>query len=290
MLTHGFVLDEKGAKMSKSVGNVVDPRLVIEGGNNQKTEPAYGADVLRLWVSSVDYTSDVLVGPNILKQAFESYRKIRITLRFVLGNLSDFNPQTDAVPYAELPALDRCLLNQLAQLERDCRAAYAGFQFSRIHSAVQKFCVVDLSNYYLDLCKDRLYIQGAESFPRRSAQTVLSHLTRVLLGILAPVLPHTAEDAWRSLPYATSTASVFEAGWPEAPAEWSASAGSAELKLWTEVRALQLTKTYTIMPRAEQKPRGAPLGARLCDRLLFGRQAGGPASLPPAGGARSCPA
>ena len=263
VLTHGFVLDEKGAKMSKSVGNVVDPRLVIEGGNNQKTEPAYGADVLRLWVSSVDYTSDVLVGPNILKQAFESYRKIRGTLRFVLGNLSDFDPQTDAVPYAELPALDRCLLSQLAELERDCRAAYAGFQFSRIHSAVQKFCVVDLSNYYLDLCKDRLYIQGAESFPRRSAQTVLSHLTRVLLGILAPVLPHTTEDAWRSLPYATSTASVFEAGWPEAPAEWSAAAGSAELKLWMEVRALRGAVNSSLEAARGAKLIGSSLEARV---------------------------
>merc|ERR1712078_914795 len=182
VLTHGFVLDEKGAKMSKSVGNVVDPRLVIEGGNNQKTEPAYGADVLRLWVSSVDYTSDVLVGPNILKQAFEGYRKVRGTLRFVLGNLNDFDPGVHAVPLAELPALDRCLLHQLAELERDCRAAYAGFQFSRVHQAVQKFCVVDLSNYYLDVCKDRLYIEGADAFPRRSAQTVLHHIARVLPG------------------------------------------------------------------------------------------------------------
>ena len=289
VLTHGFVLDEKGAKMSKSVGNVVDPRLVIEGGNNQKTEPAYGADVLRLWVSSVDYTSDVLVGPNILKQAFEGYRKVRGTLRFVLGNLNDFDPGVHAVPLAELPALDRCLLHQLAELERDCRAAYAGFQFSRVHQAVQKFCVVDLSNYYLDVCKDRLYIEGADAFPRRSAQTVLHHIARVLLGVLAPILPHTAEDAWRSLPFDTPAVSVFEAGWPESPAEWTAPAGSAELALWGEVRALRGAVNSSLEAARSAKLIGSSLEARVeihvADAGLGGRLQGlcGGAGRPGAG-------
>ena len=113
VLTHGFVLDEKGFKMSKSLGNVVNPLQVIEGGNNRKLEPAYGADVLRLWVSSVDYAGDVRVGSNIIKQTFESYRKLRNTARYLIGNLDDYNPATDAIPYDDLPSMDKWMLGTL---------------------------------------------------------------------------------------------------------------------------------------------------------------------------------
>jgi isoleucyl-tRNA synthetase len=166
-------------------------------------------------------------------------------------------------------------LHQLAELERDCRAAYAGFQFSRVHQAVQKFCVVDLSNYYLDVCKDRLYIEGADAFPRRSAQTVLHHLARVLVGVLAPILPHTAEDAWRSLPFDTPAVSVFEAGWPESPAEWTAPAGSSELALWGEVRTLRGAVNSSLEAARTAKLIGSSLEARVeihvADADLAGR-------------------
>ena len=220
VLTHGFVLDEKGNKMSKSLGNVVDPRKVIEGGSNQKQEPAYGADVLRLWISSVDYTSDVAVGDTILKQTFEGYRKLRGTVRFVLGNLSDFDAAQHAVPYADLPAVDRYVLQQTAALQEEARAAYENFQFYRVNQLLQKFCILDLSGFYLDVSKDRLYIQAPASFQRRACQTVLHHVKDTLLAIMAPILPHTAEDAWQSLGAAAPTASVFEAGWPALPAAW----------------------------------------------------------------------
>eukprot|EP00959_Pyramimonas_sp_CCMP1952_P102032 2134183-Pyramimonas_sp.AAC.1 len=118
--------------MSKSLGNVVDPRLVIDGGKDKKAAPAYGADVLRLWVASVDYTTDVCIGDNIIKQTFEAYRKVRGTVRYLLGNLSDYDPAEDAVPYAELPAVDRYTLAKLAALEKEAAAAYDSFQFYRV--------------------------------------------------------------------------------------------------------------------------------------------------------------
>ncbi|GLC44547.1 hypothetical protein PLESTM_001611900 [Pleodorina starrii] len=220
VLTHGFVLDEKGQKMSKSLGNVVDPRVVIEGGKDAKQQPPYGADVLRLWVASVDYTCDVAIGSNILRQMADMYRKIRGTLRFLLGNLGDYNPQTHAVPYDKLPALDRYILFRLAQLMNDIAGAYDGYQFFKVFQSLQRFVVVDLSNFYLDTAKDRLYIRGEDDPARRACQTVLDALLRNLLAALAPLVPHMAEDAWLNLPYPRPADSVFQAGWPSSPPAW----------------------------------------------------------------------
>ena len=150
VLTHGFTLDEQGRKQSKSLGNVVDPKVVIEGGKNQKQEPAYGADVLRLWVSSVDYTSDQPLGKNILKQITDIRNKIRNTARFLLGNLHDFDPNKDAVAFEELPELDCYMLHRMTEVFKEITEAYESFQFSRFFQAIQNFCVVDLSNFYLD--------------------------------------------------------------------------------------------------------------------------------------------
>ncbi|XZN92106.1 MAG: isoleucine--tRNA ligase [Microcoleus sp.] len=211
VLTHGFVLDEKGRKMSKSEGNVVDPALVIK---------EYGADVLRLWVSSVDYSADVPLGKNILKQQSDVYRKIRNTAKFLLGNLHDFDPAKDAVPYAELPELDRYMLHRMGEVFAEVKDAFDSFQFSRFFQTVQNFCTVDLSSFYLDIAKDRLYISATDAHRRRSCQTVIAIAVENLAKAIAPVLCHMAEDIWQYIPYPTPYKSVFESGWVELDASW----------------------------------------------------------------------
>ncbi|MBA0731651.1 hypothetical protein Golax_023319 [Gossypium laxum] len=180
VITHGFVLDEKGLKMSKSLGNVVDPHTIIEGGKNQKEAPGYGADIMRLWVSSVDYTGDVMIGPQILRQMSDVYRKLRGTLRYLLGNLHDWKfglltwQVENAVSYQELPMIDRHALFQLENVVKNIREGYENYQFFKIFQIIQRFVNVDLSNFYFDIAKDRLYVGGTTSFTRRSCQTVLA--------------------------------------------------------------------------------------------------------------------
>eukprot|EP00746_Dinoflagellata_sp_MGD_P067848 gnl/MRDRNA2_/MRDRNA2_28016_c0_seq1.p1 gnl/MRDRNA2_/MRDRNA2_28016_c0~~gnl/MRDRNA2_/MRDRNA2_28016_c0_seq1.p1 ORF type:complete len:1138 (-),score=206.72 gnl/MRDRNA2_/MRDRNA2_28016_c0_seq1:474-3887(-) len=234
VVTHGFVLDEKGIKMSKSIGNVIDPRIVIDGGKDQKKDPPYGADVLRLWVSSVDYASDVLIGPKILAQAFESYRKLRGTIRFLMGSLNDFEPSKHAVPYDKLPQMDRLILSRLQKFLAEAEASYDSYTFQQYFKQVINFAVVDLSSFYLDLAKDRLYIQATDSHSRRSCQTALHHVLMVILKTLAPITPHMSEDAWRCLPDASKDdkLSIFESGWPKLPEEWSKEFGPDAVKDW----------------------------------------------------------
>lgn len=220
VLTHGFALDEKGRKMSKSLGNVVDPMVIIEGGKNQKQEPAYGADVLRLWVSSVDYSADVPIGAGILRQLADVYRKVRNTSRYLLGNLHDFNPSADAVPVAELPLLDRWMLQRTAEVMDEISEAFESYEFFRFFQLLQNFCVTDLSNFYLDIAKDRLYVSAPFDRRRRSCQTVMSLIIERLAGLIAPVLCHMAEDIWQNLPYKVEETSIFHRGWPTVPAEW----------------------------------------------------------------------
>ncbi|MCP9806949.1 isoleucine--tRNA ligase [Cyanobium sp. T1B-Tous] len=238
VLTHGFTLDEKGRKMSKSLGNVVDPAVLVEGGKNEKQEPPYGADVLRLWVSSVDYSADVPLGPGIVKQLADVYRKVRNTARYLLGNLHDFAPERDAVPYAELPLLDQWMLQRTAALIDSVTGDFERFEFYRFFQALQNFCVVDLSNVYLDIAKDRLYVSGATEFRRRSCQTVLSLVVERLAGLIAPVLCHMAEDIWQNLPYPVAEASVFERGWPSAPDAWRRPELETPMERILELRAL----------------------------------------------------
>ncbi|KFM24269.1 Isoleucine-tRNA ligase [Auxenochlorella protothecoides] len=237
VLTHGFLLDEAGFKQSKSVGNTLDPRAVMLGGKDAKKEPAYGADVLRLWVASVDYTADASVS--------EVYRKIRLTLRFMLGNLSGFDPGQAAVPHAQLGLTDRYMLWRVAALIDECHAAYDEHQFFRVYQAIQRFCVTDLSNFYLDASKDRLYILGAASPDRRGAQTVLAATLRAMLALVAPLAPHLAEDAWAALPWPAPAESVFGGGAAAADPAWrdlpAADLGlmRALLAIRGEVNALQ---------------------------------------------------
>ena len=260
VLTHGFALDEQGRKMSKSLGNVVDPRIVIEGGKNQKQEPAYGADVLRLWVSSVDYSSDVPLGNNILKQMADVYRKIRNTARFLLGNLHDFNPATDALLYADLPELDRYMLHRTTEIFAEVTDAFDTYQFFRFFQTVQNFCVVDLSNFYLDVAKDRLYISAAESPRRRSCQTVLAVIIENLARAIAPVLSHMAEDIWQNLPYQTPFQSVFQSGWVKLEEEWQQPALAQK---WEQLRLVRQEVNKVLEQARGEKEIGSSLEAKV---------------------------
>ncbi|MGB3790346.1 MAG: isoleucine--tRNA ligase [Phormidesmis sp.] len=260
VLTHGYVLDENGRKMSKSLGNGVDPKVIIEGGNNKKQEPPYGADVLRLWVSSVDYSGDMRLGMRNVKQMSDVYRKIRNTARFLLGNLHDFEPAKDSVPYDQLPELDRYMLHRMTEVFADVKAAFESYQFFQFFQTVQNFCVVDLSNFYLDIAKDRLYISSANSVRRRSCQTVLAVAIESLAKAIAPVLSHMAEDIWQSLPYETDAESVFESGWVEMEESWQ----KPELaERWEKLRTIR-DEANTVLEKARSdKAIGSSLQAKL---------------------------
>lgn len=260
VLTHGFALDEQGRKMSKSLGNIVDPAVVINGGKNQKVEPPYGADVLRLWVSSVDYSVDVSIGKNILKQLADIYRKIRNTARFLIGNLHDFDPAKDAVPYAELPELDRYMLHRMTEVFDDVTDAFESFQFFRFFQAIQNFCVVDLSNFYLDIAKDRLYISAPDAQRRRSCQTVLAIALENLARAIAPVLSHLAEDIWQYLPYATPFKSVFQSGWIALDSQYR----QPDLNsLWNSLREIRDEVNKVLEKARTEKAIGSSLEAKV---------------------------
>ena len=220
VLTHGFALDENGRKMSKSLGNVVDPNIIINGGPNQKIQPAYGADVLRLWVSSVDYSVDVPIGSNILKQLSDVYRKVRNTARYLLGNVHDFDPILENFEIDHLPILDQWMLNRLIEVSDQITIAYENYEFSKFFQILQSFCVVDLSNFYLDIAKDRLYVSAKSQFRRKSCQFVLSKIVENLAVLISPVLSHMAEDIWQNIPYSIKEKSVFQKGWPNFPESW----------------------------------------------------------------------
>ena len=261
VLTHGFVLDEKGFKMSKSLGNVIDPLYVIEGGNNKKLEPAYGADVLRLWVASVDYSGDVGIGPNIIKQTFESYRKLRNTARYVLGNLADFVPEgqggSTAIPYDELPSLDKWMLGRLSATLKEVDEAMDSFEFQRATQELLRFTSIEMSNFYLDVAKDRLYISAADDFRRRSCQTVLHALIEGFAKAIASILPHMAEDIWQNLPYEKPTESVFEGGWPSHLTEFE----SFDAAKWDLVRSVRDDVNKMLEVARNDKLVGASLDA-----------------------------
>ena len=190
VLTHGYVVDGKGKKMSKSVGNVVAPSEVIE---------KYGAEILRLWVSSEDYRDDIKVSDEILKQVSDSYRKVRNTIRYMLGNLSDFNPETDMVAFDDMQELDRWAITRYAEFLEKVKDAYDKFEFHSIHQNLNYFCGTTMSAFYLDIIKDRLYTEGTDSTLRRAAQSVLFQVLDGMLKIMSPVLSFTACEAWESL-------------------------------------------------------------------------------------------
>ncbi|HCC01016.1 MAG TPA: isoleucine--tRNA ligase, partial [Ruminococcaceae bacterium] len=205
VITHGMVVDGDGRKMSKSLGNGIVPGDIVK---------KYGADILRLWVASSDYQGDVRISEGILKQLSEVYRKIRNTARYILGNISDFDVEKDAVPFDELQPIDKWALWRLDDLQKNVYAAYERYEFHTIFHAVHNFCVVDMSNFYLDVLKDRLYVEKADSIGRRAAQTVIHHILDSLTRLMAPILVFTAEEIWRYLPHKEEESSVMYAGMP----------------------------------------------------------------------------
>ncbi|MDH4317789.1 MAG: class I tRNA ligase family protein, partial [Desulfobulbaceae bacterium] len=190
VLTHGYVVDGKGKKMSKSIGNVVAPQEVID---------KYGAEILRLWVSSEDYRDDVKVSDEILKHVSDGYRKMRNTFRFMLSNISDFNPETDAIAIEALPGLDRWALARFADLKERVVKAYMDYEFHTVFHSFYYFCGTTMSSIYLDVLKDRLYASSADGRGRRAAQTVLHRILEGMLQLISPILSFTASEAWESL-------------------------------------------------------------------------------------------
>ncbi len=206
VLTHGFVVDGDGKKMSKSIGNVISPEKVIN---------RYGAEILRLWVAASDYRDDIRISEKILTQLSDAYRRIRNTCRFILGNLYDFKPEQHVVDVGTMPEIDRFLLHRLGQLIAKSTAAYTAYEFHTVYHALHNFCTLDLSAFYLDILKDRLYTSAAASSQRRSAQTVIWQVADSIARIMAPILPFTAEEIWTHMP-ATSTkeSSIHLAAFP----------------------------------------------------------------------------
>jgi isoleucyl-tRNA synthetase len=207
VLTHGFTVDEAGHKMSKSRGNVVAPQKVVG---------TLGADVLRLWVAATDYANELSVSDALMQRTAESYRKIRNTVRFLLGNLHGFDPERHAAHPAQLVALDAWVLGRARELQSEIIEAYRNYAFHLIYHKVHNFCIVDLSAFYLDVVRDRLYTTPAQSLARRSAQTALYHIAESMVRWLAPILSFTAEEIWRHLP-GVRAESVFLTTWHEPP-------------------------------------------------------------------------
>jgi isoleucyl-tRNA synthetase len=185
VVTHGWTLDEQGRPMSKSLGNVVLPSEICD---------KWGADLLRLWVASQEYQADVKMSDRVMTQLSEAYKKIRNTFRFALGNLNEFDPARDALPNDQLDEMDQWMLERTADLVRRCREWYAAYEFHRIYHAVHDFCVVDLSAFYYDVLKDRLYTKAPRNKSRRSAQTAVLKITSALLRLVVPILVFTAEE------------------------------------------------------------------------------------------------
>lgn len=214
VLTHGFVFGEDGRKMSKSLGNYIRPDDIIKN---------YGADILRLWAASVDYRNDTKIGDNIIKQLAEIFKKTRNTARFLLGNIFDFNPQKDYVKYEELKPIDKFALHKLNKVVEEVTVAFDNYEFYKYFQCLQNFAAVDLSSFYLDIVKDRLYTAGKKSLSRRACQTVLYETLQVLVRILTPVMPHQAEDIWQNTPEMQrgGLESILLANWPVVNKEWN---------------------------------------------------------------------
>jgi len=192
VLTHGWVVDGEGKKMSKSLGNGIDPQEVVD---------QYGADVLRLWVASSDYHVDIRISKEILKQLSEAYRKIRNTARYILGCISDFDPNTDSISIDEIMPIDKWAINKLNELIKKVKAGYDSYEFHQVYHAIHNFCVVDMSNFYLDVLKDRLYTEKPDSLTRRAAQTTIYTILDAMTRMIAPILAYTSDEIWKYMPH-----------------------------------------------------------------------------------------
>jgi isoleucyl-tRNA synthetase len=246
VLTHGFVLDENGRKMSKSLGNTVAPQDVIK---------ASGADILRMWVCASDYADDLRIGPEILKTTVETYRKLRNTIRWLLGNLVHFRAG-DTVPYEDMPGLEKYLLHRLAEVDASVRKSYAEFDYKRIFAALNQFMTVDLSAFYFDIRKDALYCDPISSTRRKACLTVLDQVFRATVTWLAPMLCFTAEEAWQSR--SPGAGSVHLEPFPAIPQTWR---DEALAKVWNEIRRVRRVVTGALEIERANKRIGSSLEA-----------------------------
>ena len=251
VLTHGFVVDGEGKKMSKSKGNSVSPMEIVK---------KYGAEILRLWVASSDFKSDIRISDDMLKQLSEGYRKIRNTARYILGNLSDFDPNTDMVEYKDMLELDRWALMRLNDVVKKSIAAYDAYEYYVLYHAVHNFCVVDMSSFYLDIIKDRLYTEEASGLKRRSAQSAMYRILDTLARLLAPVLAYTTEEIWSHLPHLAShdTESVLFNSMPEYDAQL---VDDALAEKWDKVIAIRADVLKALEEARAEKVIGQSLAA-----------------------------
>ncbi len=250
VLTHGFAVDSKGQKMSKSKGNVVAPQKVV---NN------LGADVLRLWVASTDYSGEMTVSDEILKRTSDTYRRIRNTSRFLLANLNGFDPKTDLMEPSAMIALDRWVIERAAQLQIELLDAYEKYEFHNIYQKVQNFCSIDLGSFYLDVVKDRQYTTKANSVARRSCQTALYHVIEALARWLAPILSFTAEEIYQQIPGERGE-SIFLEQWYDLPKIGEQRMDTA---FWNQVIEVRTAVTKALEPLRESKAIGSSLDAEV---------------------------
>jgi isoleucyl-tRNA synthetase len=255
LLTHGFTVDGEGKKMSKSLGNTLAP---------QKISDTLGADILRLWIASTDYTGELSISDEILKRVTEAYRRIRNTLRFLLANISDFDHARDAVPVADMLEIDRYAIANMASLQAQMEAHYEMYEFQPVYSKLQNFCSEDLGGFYLDILKDRLYTSAVTSHARRSAQTALWHITQSLLRVMAPALSFTAEEAWTIFAgeeaYKASDETIFTQTWWQLP---QAADAEALMAKYTALRAVRTDVTKQLEDLRTSGAIGSSLQAEL---------------------------
>jgi len=248
VLSHGWVVDGEGKKMSKSMGNVIAPEQIIK---------QYGADILRLWVSSADFTSDIHLSENILKQLIEVYRKIRNTTRFLLGSCSDFDPAKNSVEFEEMEEIDRWALSRLNGLVEKVTRAYEKYEYHQFFHAIHNFCVVDMSNFYLDVIKDRLYCSTPDDPARRSAQTALMLILEHMVKLMSPILTFTSEEIWQHLP-GQHQESVQLSDWPALNPAWD----NQELsKRWQTLLEVREEVTWALEQARKEKVIGGSLAA-----------------------------
>ncbi|MGB2600140.1 MAG: isoleucine--tRNA ligase [Candidatus Omnitrophota bacterium] len=250
VLTHGFVVDGEGKKMSKSVGNVISPQDVMK---------KYGADILRLWVASSDYVVDIKLSQEILERLADGYRKIRNTFRYLLSNLYDFDPSKDAVNTEGLTEIDRWMLSRLYNLVSSANDSYDKWEFHKVYRAVYDFCVYEVSSFYLDVLKDILYILAPDSSRRRSVQTVIYKILYMLTHVMAPVIPFTAEEAWEHVPGKDKPQSIHMSDWPDTEEDMAGWEDKALDEKWAKI----LTMRDSVMKYLEVKRESKTIGSSL---------------------------